>query len=552
MLELCKGLNILQQQKIISQIDYNFASFVYNIQKNDNVTLAACLLSYDERQGNICLDLSAIAGSKNFVDDDFAGVQMPVFDEWIKDLNSHPWVAEKQYPAPLVLDNNLLYLGKRWFEETGLAENIKSRLKSNIDNVSCADEDIKTSLKYNFSVINGGPGSGKTTIVLKILTALLQQNDNLKIALAAPTGKAADRLKQSIDNNPEYKNLNENNKNWQDPKTIHRLLKQDKIKGGYRYNQNKQLPYDLIIVDEASMVSLSMMFALFVAIKKTSKIILIGDYNQLEAVEAGDVFASVCGTGYTNSPEIAKHITQLTESYRFKIDGGIYNVLQSINNNNPKKALDDFILNPKYKDITLIEPDADENEDTMNRALDCFLENYKHSPKNITEALGNLKKISCLATTNKTVDDFNQLAQQKIQKLSNITTNIYNGKPLMITQNDYNLNVFNGDCGVLWQNDNGSYKLHLSDEQEIDFNQLKNYKTAYAITTHKSQGSEYDKIIMLLPAKYNKILSLQLIYTAISRAKKNVVIIGTRDIFIKACNNKTTRTGYLNHRLGWK
>jgi exodeoxyribonuclease V alpha subunit len=534
-------VNILKDNNIIDTIDYGFALFVNDIHNNENVALCACLLSYYDRKGNSCINLAKISNTTIFAKDDFYGISLPQFPLWVNDLKNHPFVSIQKYPSIMVLDGSFIYLGKRYYEETQLATNIKTRLKTNIAKIDHADKKVKKILKHNFSIINGGPGSGKTTLVLRIISALFDKEKNISLAIVAPTGKAADRLSQSIRANINFYN-NIPKKLHEKPQSIHRLLGYSH--NTFHFNNKNKLPQDCIIVDEASMISLPLMFALLSAIKKKSRVILIGDYNQLEAVETGDVFSSCCGVGATNNPQIKKQITFLQDSHRFKKSGGIYQSLELIKQKKAKKALKDYILNDKFTDINFIEC---KEKDNIKTGIEHFFLRYR-KPANLQDALGNINKFAVLCVLNKDVREFNFKCNEKL----NEEKDDYNGKKLMITENDKKLKIYNGDCGILWQGKNSDFLLHFTGDKKINQNDIKKSETAYAMSIHKSQGSEYDKVVIIMPARETTLLTQQLVYTAISRAKCEVTIIGQSDIFLRACNKKAKRISNLSHRLGYR
>ena len=399
-------------------------------------------------------------------------------------------------------------------------------------------------------ILNGGPGTGKTTTVVRMLLLYFILNPNNKVALTAPTGKAANRMLQSLitmlesfsdipDDLKQRLNL--------EAKTLHRLLGYNPKTNQLKYNESKHLPYDLVIVDEASMLDVSMTHGLLKALKPEAQLLLIGDKNQLPAVDAGNVFADLCALSKTENQtsNLYKHYSksnivltnnlhyiELLKNYRFEKGSAVVLLCEAIKNKDNdqlQKLKQDAIINwqdPKTK-----------NEKTA--ALNSWYQSH-----NTKESAMILSPIN---NGTNSVEELNSLAIQILHH--NNHSIMQENMPVLITQNDYTLNVFNGDIGHLKFTNN---QWHITFD---DFNQqrlilasaIKHWKPAYAISIHKSQGSEYDHVLIALPDDENlEILSNQLIYTAASRAKKSVTLWTSDKVMKITIQRDERRVTFLN------
>ncbi|MBK2092939.1 exodeoxyribonuclease V subunit alpha [Francisella philomiragia] len=485
--------------------------------------------------GHSCLKIADIsnktifASEKTNQSDAKVGFKMPSFDEIVSILESLDY---DKLPVYFAKEYDSLYIKRLWNYEVEIAKFIKSRTIQNTqqdnyieevvdklfeptDEIDLQKQAVIKSLNYNFSIISGGPGTGKTTTVAKLLLAIQMSNQNQqRIALLAPTGKAAQRMTESLNSvlskrvdNDSYLGLSN-----LEAQTIHRFLGLRPNSTHVKYNEQSKAPYDVIIVDEASMLDMNIFIKLIRAVADNTKLILIGDTNQLPSVEAGSLLANFT---HHRDGDITPYTTLLIKNYRSQ---------QYINNLAASVLKGD------------INTDNHQNENInfhSIRNLDTYLREYakRYSQlekcRDYKEALTELNKFRILVA-NKNLEIGTDKLNQKIEKfMSKPIDSNYKGKPIMITQNSYSLGLFNGDVGIIWPDDTGKLRAYFDgkDAKAFSLNMLPKYESVYAMTIHKTQGSEFDEIVIILPAEDNEALCKQLLYTAITRAKHKLTII---------------------------
>ncbi|AEI35896.1 exodeoxyribonuclease V subunit alpha [Francisella salina] len=508
-----------------------------NLEQKSNEVLFHILikLMHVYSHGHSCLKIVNIsnktifASEKTNQSDAKVGFKMPSFDEIVSIFESLDY---DKLPIYFAKEYDSLYIKRLWNYEVEIANFIKSRTIQNTqqdnhieevvdklfepaDEIDWQKQAVIKSLNYNFSIISGGPGTGKTTTVAKLLLAIQMSNQNQqRIALLAPTGKAAQRMTESL-NSVLSKRVDSDNYlglSNLEAQTIHRFLGLRPNSTHVKYNEQSKAPYDVIIVDEASMLDMNIFIKLIRAVADNTKLILIGDTNQLPSVEAGSLFANFT---HHRDGDITPYTTLLIKNYRSQ---------QYINN---------LAASVLKGDINI---DSHQNENInfhSIRNLDTYLRDYakRYSQlekcRDYKEALTELNKFRILVA-NKNLEIGTDKLNQKIEKFmcKPIDSN-YKGKPIMITQNSYSLGLFNGDVGIIWPDDTGKLRAYFDgkDAKAFSLNMLPKYESVYVMTIHKTQGSEFDEIVIVLPAEDNEALSKQLLYTAITRAKHKLTII---------------------------
>jgi exodeoxyribonuclease V alpha subunit len=603
-------LRLLGDKNILTSLDFHFASFMTRLSgvANPELFLAAALVSKFTVEGHTCLDLSSLAGKPLLNENGNALCVCPELLFWRKILEQSTVVGKPGEFMPLILDDkSRLYLFRYWEYEKKLAEGIKKRAKQNADGVDInllaegldrlfqknQDHDpdwqkvaAATSVLKKFSVISGGPGTGKTFTVVKILTLLLEQTKNkkLRIVLAAPTGKGAARLQEAIKNTKKNLTCSERIKEAipDEASTVHRLLGSIPGSPYFRYNAENQLPVDVLVVDEISMVSLSLMAKVHDAVPLDAWMILLGDKDQLASVEPGSVLGDICDTGKVHSfsqpyrdtlkkveifiksqreasPGIQDSIVHLQKSYRFEKGSGISELSEAVNDGDSNRALS-LLKNERYPAInwkTLPTP-KDLPLDLKDKILSGLGKYLKTQDSKNALALFEQHRILCaLREGPYGVRYLNFLVEQLLrkEKLIALHQKWYSGRPLMITNNDYSLRLFNGDVGIVLPDAENSNELRAffstSDGNIRKFTLLRlpEHETVYALTIHKSQGSEFDEILVILPDTPSPVLTRELIYTAITRAKKRVEIWGKEEVFQTAISSRIERTSGLRDAL---
>lgn len=534
-------------QAIFSKLDLHFARCLQELSHSENAdfALAAALSSYFTNQGNVCVDLSQLAGQK-FPPEAEEGIICPQLSTWLASLRQHPMVGLAGEFKPLILNGNYLYLYRYWQYEQQLRINIMQRIALDLTNLAAIntpdeqDQAVYKALNKSFYIISGGPGTGKTTTVVKLLISLLTDNPQLRIALAAPTGKAASRLQQVMQEQLPP--------NFIQPQTytIHRLLGTIGYSNDFRANAHNPLTYDVIIVDEASMIGLSLMTKLAAAIKLSTKWLLLGDKDQLASVEAGSVFGDLCQHLSQDAPD---NISLLTVNYRFNKDSGIGILAAKLRAAQAEAALNTaqkFNQDLQWHDLAIAQDLAKQLSPLIINGFKPYL--ICHEPQT---ALDNLAKFRVLCATRRGsygVERVNQLIEQIL--LQNNYINMqqkrwYHGKPIMITRNDYSLNLFNGDIGVILLDEEYKLMAYFRDAEgklrSLHPQRLPEHETAYTITVHKSQGSEFEQVLLLLPDCHSPLLSRELLYTAVTRAKSSLHICATTEVFLQTAKHSIDR-----------
>ncbi|MFT7324248.1 MAG: exodeoxyribonuclease V alpha subunit [Psychrobacter glaciei] len=487
------------------------------------------------------------------------------------------------------------WLHRAWQAEFNLAKNINNILSQQVSPLQIAipenlhEHQVKAINVANnnaFSIITGGPGTGKTYTVAQLVIALQQatesrgdgaehirfSTDSASLALAAPTGKAAQRMQESLQAALDAANVE---LQLQEAKTIHRLLGIGRT-GRPRYNADNPLGEDIIIVDEASMLGVELANYLVSAVKPGARLILLGDANQLAAVDAGAVLADLC-----RIPLLQSIHAELTESRRFSADSGIGKLASQINKAEVdtqaiwKLLKQDKALSFQYVNTLQTKSilnDKKENSLSNKKLLLKITNNYDPYVNRIQNLLENpVEKSmpeSVKSTVAQLVETFNKfrvlsaghngewgdhyinnyltqwhLAELKLPLGQNTW---FHGRPVMALQNNYELGLFNGDIGFCLQTSDDRSRLEVFFEnktQGIAVNLLNEevIATAYAMTIHKSQGSEFDHVAITFDNSHARLLSKELIYTAVTRAKKQVTIYSTKQAFERAVKTPTER-----------
>ena len=595
-----------------SELDRHFADFISRVAKthDPDLWLAAALVSHFTQEGHVCLDLASVAG-KSIGEEEGDRLLCPELQPWVHVLRQSNVVGASGDFRPLVLDaSNRLYLYRYWEYESDLAKFLTERASRDL--VPVDSETLKASLDRLFPqaasgeingqqvaamiavlrslcVISGGPGTGKTSTVVKILALLIEQvgGKKLAIALAAPTGKAAARLKDAAKRSkldlvcaPEVlAQIPE------EASTLHRLLGTLPGSIQFRHNRDNLLPYDVIVVDEASMIDLPLMAKLVQAIPQQSRLILLGDRDQLASVEPGSVFGDICSLAGVNrfSPGLGSQIQALVgltwdlplnesqavlgdsivvlkKSYRFGEASGIGRLSHAIRAGEREQA-DQLLKDESGSEISW---KAIRSPQELRRSLETWvLEAYPVYLKAETPAeafsLFDTSRILCaLRKGPYGVRVVNKLVEEILTRTGLIRSRgrWYPGQPIIITRNDYSLRLFNGDIGLILEDrregqaslraffptGNGEFRTFLPAK-------LPEHETVYAMTVHKAQGSEFERVLFLLPDRGSEVLTRELIYTGITRARRQVELWGTRDIFSESIAKSIERKSGLQDAL---
>ena len=528
---------------------------------------AAALLSSVLRRGHLCLDLSQ-RPSDHF--EAAAALQpWPSLTSWRDDLLASGLVAQQPGEfKPLVLDvTGRLYLHRYYEYERDLAARIVERLGSDaaaVGPVTSADSATQTDIAIDavrsrrFMVIAGGPGTGKTTTVVRILVALLTESPELRISLAAPTGKAAHRMQQSIAAQLASLPIDEalRERLPRTASTLHRLLGARGDSAFFRHDADRPLASDVVIVDESSMVDLPLMAKLFAALRPQARIILIGDPDQLASVEVGSVLADITAA----STGLGSALVTLRKPWRFAADSGIGALCAAIRSGDADRTLE-ILDGIEYPDVTLKSLPA---ADTLGKALSqtSVMATYRNALQSDDPvarlATFETARILCATRSgpvgtlriNDTIRDL--LSSEEL--IDDARGALYHGAPLVVLRNDYALQVFNGDSAVLHRTDDEArlhacFRTGTGELRRVLAARLPEHAPLYAMTVHRSQGSEFDHVLVVLPPRESPILTRQLLYTAVSRARKSVTVWADPTLIRYACLRRVQRASGLTERL---
>ena len=602
---------------LLAPIDRQFAALMSRLSGDSlEVKLAAALVSYHRRQGNICFDL------------DEYGINPPT-DELIKELDSPSWPEKarllqslKASPVvgkpgdftPLVLDGkDRLYLHRYWKYESDLAAfvshltqdchataidttSLSQGLANLFPNSDPAEIDWQmaaafAAVRRRFCIISGGPGTGKTRTVVVLLALLLEQQSAMRIALVAPTGKAAARLQESVKSTRDGLNCPPAVKDRlpHEACTIHRLLGAIPGSAYFRHHADNPLPFDAVVVDEASMVDLALMAKLVEAIPPTGRLILLGDKDQLASVEAGAVLSDLCNSGaarkYSRSfarefyaltgqslpeadlsdrvAELGDCIIELRKNYRFGGQGRIFELSQKVNSGDSRGA---FTVLSESDPSTrsqvswkTVPPPAKLKEALKPVILSGYQEYLRalreSNPLGALKAFSQFRVLCALRAGPYGVENLNRLVEEILAGAGLIEAQglFYAGRPVMVTRNDYNLKLFNGDIGLIQRNAQSELRACFAgpDQAAREFMALRlpEHETAYAMTVHKSQGSEFKKVLFILPQEDTAVLSRELVYTGLTRASETVELWSAPEIFKTSVERKISRRSGLRESL---
>jgi len=566
-------LHRLARHGDISWLSYYFAEFISARNGgaiDDLLGYSAVLVSEANLSGNVCIELDHYSGRPLFHSGHIDTAEIPdgpETNEWCSALRASQCVAEPGQPGPLIIEHNRLYLNRFWFYESFTADKILAMLAraDSIDSKGI-DQQIKTlftgsqeidkdqriaiisAASKPFSVISGGPGSGKTSTVIRILAVML-----------APTGKAAARMMDSIRQRIDQLELDDDIKSAipLEARTIHRLL-------GYRqqafsYHEQHRLPFDCVVIDEASMIDLKLMYQLLAALPERAQLILLGDRDQLASVAAGNVLGDITGHGHRLDgvqSKIAASTSLLRSSYRFNRDSAIGELAQEVNLGRGEAALQ--LLRGNDRGLHWFDEPGERVDDA---ALDWLYDAYQpiFDSETPAQALDAYEKIRVLCATNQGplgVESLNQMVSKALLARNGIPeTELFSGLPIMITRNFQELGLFNGDTGVLWSFGNGlraCFRSVEGDIRDLSVTRLPEFRAAWASTVHKSQGSEFDSVLLILPAdEQSEVLSRELLYTAITRARRQFLLHAPGKVVTRAVDSLTRRHSGLALKLGW-
>ena len=664
--EMLEILSLWHESRAIRALDLAIAKFLHQRDPSVDglVLLAGALTSFQYGMGHTCLDPKAFLNSpqsffrlqsqegspeKTVDTEALPDLRLPhlALDEWLSALIASPLVGKAAASAPLVLDGERIYLARNWDHEQRIARGILERVEGSLEETS----DVSESLKLLFSedgsqasesgprgpnwqkisaalasegrllILTGGPGTGKTYTVARIL-ALLQRDHPLRILLSAPTGKAAARLSESIAAAVSDIPLPLRMHAPEKAVTIHQMLGAPRHGRRYRHDSDNLLQADVVVIDEASMIDIGMMAAILKALPTKTRLILVGDKDQLSSVEAGSVLGDLCKgietRGYItptcqrietlcgevlapvephDTDLLAQRTVMLRYSKRFDDHSGIGILAQAVNRGDTEHVLSILGAAAEFTDIETVvlkgppapsnfrhwiiegHPGGSKTTERSNRAYTDYLALLRNTrppleasdlefiawSRSILDAYARYQILCATRAGPFGVLHINELAENLLRDAGLIDRHgtWYEGRPVMMTENDYELGIMNGDIGiavslpnrdrtgtvlkVAFRNDDGSLKFVLP-------SRLSEAETVYAMTIHKSQGSEFEHVVLLFPdTRDSPIMSRELIYTGVTRARKHLsVICSDRKNLAEAVRRQISRSGRLSELVRLK
>ncbi len=563
---------------------------------DEQIAQAFALVSRAVQQGHSCLNLDAshpLPGSDKTV----SGRAL------LKAVRTSSLAGGPGDEKPLILEDTRLYFHRYWQYEQRLANRIRRFIESAAEPVSLptllADGGLFdfasvttgqphwqavaafTALRHRFAIISGGPGTGKTFTVLRLMVLLIRaaleagQRAPL-IKIAAPTGKAAARMAESVITGVGKLNIPDDVRAHipTEASTLHRLLGLGFGTTRPRYDAENTLPADIVIVDEASMVDLSLMAKLAEAVRESARLILLGDRYQLASVEAGSVLSELCQAAGVNAFSTAHiaaggalladvesgvpsllgdHVVTLQTSHRFNAESGIGRLATAINDGDTERSI--ALLREGLPHVTWLDnPDA-----SRTSLLDEYAA-YRAARIDIldpAQALDVLRSRVILCAVREGPFGSNTINREITLRVARArgfdSTRIwYHGRPVIVLRNDYRVGLFNGDAGVCLRDRDGQFRVWFRTDEGLRAllpPNLPEHTTLYAMTIHKSQGSEFERVAMVLPTVQSEVLSRELLYTGITRARQSVELISYEEILRITVSRQIQRYSGLAARL---
>jgi exodeoxyribonuclease V alpha subunit len=575
---------------VLSALDVRFAEAMLRLAGEDHAhtALALAVASRQVEAGHVCADLVQLARAPEALagDDGETQVVLPEVGAWLARLRESRLVGGDEGATPLVLDAaGRLYLRRYYEDERRLAHAILTRVRAaplSVDRTRLAEgvarlfpapDDVqaaaaRAAVEQRFTVITGGPGTGKTSTVVKILALLAEQalargERSPRVALLAPTGKAAARMAEAVSNAKAGLACSDEVRDGivSGASTIHRALGvRPGTALGFRHDADAPLAVDVVVVDEASMVDLALMVRLFDAVPPHARVILLGDKDQLASVEAGAVLGDICGAGFGTLPrvEMAACIVQLTHSWRYREDSGIGALARAINLGDADAALA-LLRDPGRPDVRWVEGEATRAlwPELRDAAMRGFAPCFAGSGAERLRALDRFRVVCAhrrgphgLVAVNRAIEAV--LVEQGWAQRGRAH---YAGLPVLVTQNDYGVRLFNGDLGIVTPVPSDPARLHAEfpgdkgQTRAVALARLPPHEPVYATSVHKCQGSEMDEVAVVLPPQPSPLTTRELLYTAVTRARHGVTIYGTEAVVRHAVEHRVERASGLRDRL---
>ncbi len=546
-----------------SDLDHAFARFIGRFGGGEIVETIAASLSRAVRQGHLCLDLASPTE------------EVPPLDEarCALAVSRAVGVGGDEATTPLVLDSaGRLYLRRYYEYEQSLAAALKERAGAIAPCGEGQEAAVEAALAGRLAVISGGPGTGKTTTAVTILQRLMESDPGTRIALAAPTGKAAARLEEAIRDGFAKlvrTDLSAALERLPRAKTLEGLLGARPGSAAIRHHAGNPLAVDVLLVDEASMIALPLMAKLFAALPHKTRVVLLGDRDQLASVAPGSVLADL-------AEGLPVALVMLRRNYRFGNESAIFRLCEAIREGDAGTALKIVgqATGEAWPDLGGAPLPA--SADTLAARLrGPVLEGYgevvaERDPERALAAFSRFRILCALRRGPYGVEGLNRQIETLLREAGLIRGHgpqhaFYAGMPVLITRNDYQLNLMNGTIGILLPDPNDPEPVDGSEKplwgwfpgegketglRRIAPARLPDYEPAYAMTVHKSQGSEFERVLLLLPDRDAPVITRELIYTGLTRARSRVEVWFDPELFEQGVARKTQRASGLREALG--
>ena len=556
----------LRTAGLLSDFDIRFAEALCRIanEPSPQAQLAVAMANRQARAGHTCFSLSedpraAIEGAD-------LSVRWPSPQDW-KELDASLLLASSKSDSPLVRDEHgRVFLRRYWALEQSVASQLSRRL---LDRDTDATDDIERelgellgsrltpeqrdaialSLREPCTLISGGPGTGKTftvvgTLALYIQNALGRGQAPPKILVMAPTGKAAARLSESLRRNRDLLACSDDVRSAipTEAVTIHRALGARRRGRGFAYDADRPLSADMVVIDEASMIDLALMDALLKAVPPSAKLVMLGDPDQLSSVEAGSVFADLCDFAGTTG---AIPIARLTTVHRYESGSGIARLAEAVRKQSAEEALA-LLKDKQVEDVHLMSaselPTVQRN---AARSLQAVLQS-----ETVELQLEALKANQVLCAHRRGpsgAQSFNVAVLRHLTRLQGFSPGI---EPIIIERNDHDLELYNGDVGLLRRDQEAAFFTGAQGQaRHVPQALLPQHDLAFAISIHKSQGSEFGEVTVVLPEEDSPLMTRELLYTAITRAKERVHMVSTEASLRRAIERHGRRQSGLEDAL---
>lgn len=560
-------------------------------EKDEAVLLAAALTVRAVRLGSVCVDLHRLR-EVNVEDLDVGSLPWPSFSEVVAALRVSPLVVgDALHPLRLVDTDEgpLLYLDRYFRQEETIRRALDARagfvpaydasllaagLPSAFPGAAPDRQRVAAALAVSrwTSVITGGPGTGKTHTIARIISLLQAQDPFVRVALAAPTGKAAARLQEEV--GAQGLDLR--------AMTVHRLL--GWLPGSssrFRHDATNRLPYDVVVVDECSMVSLTMMARLMEAVRPDARLVLVGDADQLASIDAGAVLADLVARpgGGVVDPALAQvvrrdleaaddpaearlsprevaglgnGVVRLSRGRRF--GGAIASLAVAIRNGDADLAME--LLTSGVDEVSFHAPDDlwGLQQDVVRSSLAMTAAAAVGDEAGALAALGEHRLLCAHREGPYGVTEWDRQARDWVQAATGERLDPwtwYAGQPLLVTANDYDAKVYNGDTGVVIASGDGLVAVFPRAGEPIRLHpsRLAAVQTVYAMTIHRSQGSQYRRVSVVLPGGPSALLTRELLYTAVTRARERVRVIGTAESVRAGVERQVLRASGLRRKV---